>query len=57
VHLPVLGKPGETYNCAEDLRATQSAAVVYAAKLLNVSPLEPIEVSSLPDYAQSFYLT
>ncbi|WP_353272471.1 SDR family oxidoreductase [Wolbachia endosymbiont (group A) of Urophora cardui] len=49
-------KPGEVYNCADDLPTTQSEVIMYAAKLLNVSPPEPIEVSSLPDYAQSFYL-
>ncbi|QKX02331.1 SDR family oxidoreductase [Wolbachia endosymbiont of Dirofilaria (Dirofilaria) immitis] len=49
-------KPGEIYNCADDLPATQSEVITYAAKLLNVSVPEPIEVSSLPDYAQSFYL-
>ncbi|MDR2831698.1 MAG: SDR family oxidoreductase [Rickettsiales bacterium] len=49
-------KPGEIYNCADDLPATQSEVVVYAAKLLNVSAPKPIEVSSLSDYAQSFYL-
>lgn len=46
-------KPGEIYNCADDLPTTQSEVVIYATKLLNVSPPEPIE---LPDYAQSFYL-
>ncbi|MCM1002173.1 SDR family oxidoreductase [Wolbachia pipientis] len=49
-------KPGEIYNCADDLPATQSEVVAYAAKLLNVSAPEPAEVSSLPDCAQSFYL-
>ena len=47
---------GELYNCADDLPSTQSEVVVYAAKLLNVSAPEPVEVSSLPDCAQSFYL-
>lgn len=46
-------KPGEIYNCADDLPTTQSEVIIYATKLLNVSPPEPIE---LPDYAQSFYL-
>ncbi|GFY65346.1 NAD(P)-dependent oxidoreductase [Trichonephila inaurata madagascariensis] len=46
-------KPGEIYNCADDSPTTQSEVIMYAAKLLNVSPPEPIE---LPDYAQSFYL-
>ncbi|MDG7057575.1 MAG: SDR family oxidoreductase [Wolbachia endosymbiont of Penenirmus auritus] len=49
-------KPGEIYNCADDLPTTQSEVVVYAAKLLNISAPEPVEVSSLPNYAQSFYL-
>ncbi|WP_395462765.1 SDR family oxidoreductase [Wolbachia endosymbiont of Cantharis cryptica] len=49
-------KPGEIYNCADDLPATQSEVVVYAAKLLNVGAPEPIEVSSLSDYVQGFYL-
>ncbi len=49
-------KPGEIYNCADNLPATQSEVVTYAAKLLNVSIPELIEISSLPDYAQSFYL-
>ncbi|OWZ25284.1 SDR family oxidoreductase [Wolbachia endosymbiont of Wuchereria bancrofti] len=49
-------KPGEIYNCADDLPATQSEVVAYAAELLNVSVPEPVEISSLPDYAQSFYL-
>lgn len=49
-------KPGEIYNCADDLPATQSEVVVYAAKLLNISAPEPVEVSSLPNCAQSFYL-
>ncbi|QOD37831.1 SDR family oxidoreductase [Candidatus Wolbachia massiliensis] len=49
-------KPGEIYNCADDLPATQSEVVTYAAKLLNVSIPEPTEVSLLPDCVQSFYL-
>ncbi|WCR58583.1 SDR family oxidoreductase [Wolbachia endosymbiont of Ctenocephalides felis wCfeJ] len=49
-------KPGEIYNCADDLPATQSEVVAYAAKLLNVDVPKPVEISSLPDYAQSFYL-
>ncbi|MGL9717129.1 MAG: SDR family oxidoreductase [Wolbachia sp.] len=49
-------KPGEIYNCADDLPATQSEVVAYAAKLLGISTPKPIEVSSLSDYAQSFYL-
>ncbi|MCA4774646.1 SDR family oxidoreductase [Wolbachia endosymbiont of Mansonella ozzardi] len=49
-------KPGEIYNCADDLPATQSEVVTYAAKLLNVSAPEPVEVYSLPECAQSFYL-
>ncbi|NSX83101.1 sugar nucleotide-binding protein [Wolbachia endosymbiont of Atemnus politus] len=49
-------KPSEIYNCADDLPATQSEVVTYAAKLLNVSIPEPTEVSLLPDYTQSFYL-
>ncbi|MDD9336725.1 MAG: SDR family oxidoreductase [Wolbachia sp.] len=49
-------KPGEIYNCADDLPATQSEIITYAAKLLNINPPEQIEVSSLTDYAQSFYL-
>ncbi|KLT21671.1 nucleoside-diphosphate-sugar epimerase [Wolbachia endosymbiont of Armadillidium vulgare str. wVulC] len=46
-------KPCEIYNCADDLPATQSEVVMYAAELLNISPPEP---TSLPDYVQSFYL-
>ena len=49
-------KPGEIYNCADDLPATQSEVVTYAAKLLNINPPGLIEVSSLSSYAQSFYL-
>ncbi|MDM8335705.1 SDR family oxidoreductase [Wolbachia pipientis] len=49
-------KPGEVYNCADDLPTTQSEVVVYAAKLLNVSVPKLVEVSSLPGYVQSFYL-
>ncbi|APR98850.1 SDR family oxidoreductase [Wolbachia endosymbiont of Folsomia candida] len=49
-------KPGEIYNCADDLPATQSEVVAYGAKLLNINPPEEIEVTSLPDDAQSFYL-
>lgn len=50
-------KPGEIYNCADDLPATQDEVVTYASKLLNISPPEPVEISSLPDYAKSFYLS
>lgn len=46
-------RPCEIYNCADDLPATQSEVVTYAAKLLNISPPEPAQLS---DYAQSFYL-
>jgi len=44
-------KPGEIYNCADDLPATQSEVLKYGAKLLNVNAPEPEEISSLPDYA------
>ncbi|WCR53559.1 MAG: Protein YeeZ [Wolbachia endosymbiont of Ctenocephalides orientis wCori] len=49
-------KPGEVYNCADDLPATQAEVITYASKLLNVSPPESVEISSLPSCAQSFYL-
>lgn len=49
-------KLGEIYNCADDLPAAQSEVVAYGAKLLNMTPPEEIDVTSLPDYAQSFYL-
>ncbi|QKX01750.1 SDR family NAD(P)-dependent oxidoreductase [Wolbachia endosymbiont of Cruorifilaria tuberocauda] len=49
-------KPGEIYNCADDLPATQSEVVAYAARLLNISVPKLVEISSLPNYVQSFYL-
>ncbi len=49
-------KPYEIYNCADDLPATQYEVVTYAAELLNISPPEPVEISSVPNYARGFYL-
>lgn len=49
-------KPGEIYNCADDMPATQSEVVTYAAKLLNIKLPDPIDISHLSDFGQSFYL-
>lgn len=49
-------KPREIYNCADDLPATQSEVVTYAAKLLNIFPPEPTDILTIPTYARSFYL-
>jgi nucleoside-diphosphate-sugar epimerase len=49
-------KPGEIYNCADDVPTIQSEVVTYAAKLLNIKPPDPIDISHLSDFAQSFYL-
>ncbi|MDG7056235.1 MAG: SDR family oxidoreductase [Wolbachia endosymbiont of Meromenopon meropis] len=49
-------KPGEIYNCSDDLPATQSEVVTYAAKLLNIRAPKPTRVSSLSHNVQDFYL-
>ncbi|UWI83285.1 SDR family oxidoreductase [Wolbachia endosymbiont of Howardula sp.] len=49
-------RPGEIYNCADDLPATQSEVLMYGAQLLNMALPQPTEISTLSEHGQSFFL-